>query len=98
MAPQILSGMKYDEQVDWWSIGVILYVLLCGYPPFESQNEVDLKKEIMSSGVKFDADDWGNISTEAKDLVKKLLTIENKKRIKAEDLINHPWMLNVGRK
>lgn len=40
MAPEILSGMKYDEQVDWWSIGVILYVLLCGYPPFESENEV----------------------------------------------------------
>lgn len=44
MAPEILSGKKYNEEVDWWAIGVILYVLLVGYPPFESDNETDLKK------------------------------------------------------
>ena len=62
MAPEILSGNKYDEDVDWWSIGIILYVLLCGYPPFESDNEVDLLKEIKNGGIKFDADDWSGIS------------------------------------
>ena len=66
MAPEILTGRKYDEQVDWWSIGVMLYVMLCGYPPFESDNEVELKKEILSSGVKFDKDDWGSISPEGR--------------------------------
>ena len=66
MAPEILTGRKYDEQVDWWSIGVMLYVMLCGYPPFESVNEVELKKEILSSGVKFDEDDWGSISPEGR--------------------------------
>lgn len=44
MAPEILSGKKYKEEVDWWAIGVILYVLLCGYPPFNADNEVELKK------------------------------------------------------
>lgn len=62
MAPEILKGQKYDEQVDWWSIGVILYVLLCGYPPFESENEVDLKNEILGNEIKFDPEDWGKVS------------------------------------
>lgn len=62
MAPQILQGSKYGEVCDWWSIGVILYVLLCGYPPFQSDNEVDLKTEILHNGIKFDDDDWKNIS------------------------------------
>ena len=69
----MLTGKKYDEEVDWWSIGVILYVLLCGYPPFESDNEVDLRSEILNIGVKFDSADWENVSEEARDLVKRLL-------------------------
>jgi len=52
-----------------------LYVLLCGYPPFESDNEVDLKSEILSNGIKFDDEDWKNISPEAKDMVNQLLNI-----------------------
>ncbi len=93
MAPQILVGKKYDEEVDWWSIGVILYVLLCGYPPFESDNQADLRNQILNLGVKFDSDDWQNVSVEARDLVQKLLIIEQDKRIKVEEIINHPWML-----
>ena len=67
--------------VDWWAIGVILYVLLVGYPPFESDNETDLKKEIYEGGIKFDPSDWDHISEEAQDLVRKLMTIEQGKRI-----------------
>ena len=93
MAPEILSGSKYNEEVDWWSIGVILYVLLCGYPPFESDNEADLRKEIFDGGIKFDSEDWQNVSEEAQDLVKKLLSVDKIARIKVEDIINHPWML-----
>jgi serine/threonine protein kinase len=89
----MLVGKKYDEEVDWWSIGVILYVLLCGYPPFESDNEVDLRNEILNIGVKFDSADWENVSEEARDLVKKLLVIDQSQRIKVEEIINHPWML-----
>lgn len=55
-----------------------MYVLLCGYPPFESDNEPDLKKEIFEGGIKFDSEDWGNVSGEAQDLVRKLLAIEKK--------------------
>lgn len=83
MAPEILTGKRYDEEVDWWSIGVILYVLLCGYPPFESDNELDLQKEIMNEGIKFDSSDWSSVSEEARDLVHKLLTVEQDKRIRA---------------
>jgi serine/threonine protein kinase len=92
MAPEILQGSKYGEVCDWWSIGVIMYVLLCGYPPFESDNEVDLKSEILHNGIKFDEDDWKNISEEAKHLVTHLLTINPEKRIKTEEILSHPWM------
>lgn len=53
---------------------------------------MDLKQEILTQGIKFDSDDWGHVSLEAQDLVRKLLTIEKDKRIGAEDIINHPWM------
>jgi serine/threonine protein kinase len=69
MAPEILSGKKYNEVVDWWAIGVMLYVLLCGYPPFEADNESELKKEIYEKGIKYDAADWENVSEEGRDLV-----------------------------
>lgn len=69
-----------------------MYVLLCGYPPFESDNEVDLKTEILNTGIKFDENDWGNISPEARDMVTHLLTINPDKRIKSEEILSHPWM------
>ena len=47
MAPEILSGSKYNEEVDWWSIGVILYVLLCGYPPFNGKTDDIIMKKVM---------------------------------------------------
>lgn len=93
MAPEILSGKKYNEEVDWWAIGVILYVLLCGYPPFDADNEVQLKKEIYEEGIKFDPADWGEVSDEAQHLVRRLLTVDQGKRITVEEIMGHPWML-----
>lgn len=69
VSPEILEG-KYDNSCDIWSIGVITYIMLCGYPPFNAPNEILLFKKIMEGDYCFNEDDWSNISEEAKDFIK----------------------------
>jgi len=88
IAPEVLNK-KYDEKCDLWSIGVILFILLCGYPPFNGQTDIEIVKNIKRGKVKTDDKEWENVSKEAIDLVKKLLTYEPKKRISAEDGLQH---------
>lgn len=76
----------------------MLYVLLCGYAPFESENEDDLKKEILTVGVKFDPEDWSKVSEDAQNLVRKLLTVDHTLRIRAGDIVDHPWIVNEAKK
>lgn len=90
VAPEVLSG-KYDTQCDLWSCGVILYVLLCGYPPFDGDSNKDIFRAILKSKLEFDEDEWGNISAEAKDLISQLLDKDPKKRIKVDKALQHPW-------
>jgi calcium-dependent protein kinase len=90
VAPEVLSG-NYDTQCDLWSCGVILYVLLCGYPPFDGDSNKDIFRAILKSKLEFDEEEWGNISKEAKDLISKLLTKDPKERIKVDKALNHTW-------
>jgi calcium-dependent protein kinase len=90
VAPEVLSG-KYDTQCDLWSCGVILFVLLCGYPPFDGDSNKDIFRAILKNKLEFDEEEWGNISDEAKDLIGKLLVKDPKKRIKIDQALNHPW-------
>ena len=90
VAPEVLSG-KYDTQCDLWSWGVILFVLLCGYPPFDGDSNKDIFRAILKNKLEFDEEEWGNISDEAKDLISKLLVKDPKKRIKIDIALNHPW-------
>lgn len=90
VAPEVLSG-KYDTQCDLWSCGVILFVLLCGYPPFDGDSNKDIFRAILKNKLEFDEEEWGNISEEAKDLIGKLLVKDPKKRIKIDQALNHPW-------
>mmetsp|Transcript_25377 Transcript_25377/g.22512 ORF Transcript_25377/g.22512 Transcript_25377/m.22512 type:complete len:313 (+) Transcript_25377:193-1131(+) len=90
VAPEVLSG-QYDTQCDLWSCGVILYVLLCGYPPFDGDSNKDIFRAIIKSKLDFDEDEWGNISDKAKDLISQLLTKDAKVRIKVDKALNHPW-------
>jgi calcium-dependent protein kinase len=69
---------------DVWSLGVILYVFLCGYPPFEGDNNKEIFKNVLKSELVFDPADWGTVSPEAKDLVSKMLEKDPAKRITAE--------------
>ena len=72
VAPEVLRG-EYDKMCDIWSLGIILYVFLCGYPPFEGDNNKEIFKNVLKSKLEFDPADWDTVSDEAKDLVSKML-------------------------
>jgi len=97
VAPEILRGIAYGKQVDIWSIGVILYILLCGFPPFYDDNNKKLFAQIIHANYSFPDPYWTNISPLAKDLVMKLLLVDPTKRLTADQILNHPWMFEDGR-
>jgi len=92
VAPEILTAESYDKSVDMWSVGVILYILLSGYPPFYADSAPALFKKIMD--VKYDFDDsvWDDISDSAKDLIRNLLVKDPSKRFTAQQCLTHPWI------
>eukprot|EP00163_Fabomonas_tropica_P000335 TRINITY_DN10206_c0_g1_i1.p1 TRINITY_DN10206_c0_g1~~TRINITY_DN10206_c0_g1_i1.p1 ORF type:complete len:289 (-),score=95.86 TRINITY_DN10206_c0_g1_i1:122-988(-) len=96
LAPEVLLGNGYDTQADMWSLGVILYLLLDEEPPFDFDNPVELYKQITQGIYTFPEEDWGHISLEAQDLVKKLLTVDAEKRMTAEQALQHPWLKDVA--
>jgi calcium/calmodulin-dependent protein kinase I len=92
VAPEILNGIPYGTQADMWSLGVIMYILLAGYPPFNGKNQKDLFKLIRRGRYEVHEQFWGNISDEAKGLVSNLLVVDPKKRLTAESSIESKWM------
>lgn len=92
VAPEILNGDPYGKPVDMWSIGVITYILLGGYPPFYDENQSSLYSKIRNAKYEFHPDYWGNVSHEAKDLIRGLLTLDPNKRLTAEKAMYHPWL------
>ena len=93
VAPEVLQNKGYDSgAVDMWSTGVILYILLCGFPPFYEEELPALFDQILKGRYDFPSPWWDNISAEAKDLVRKMLTVDPKKRITAEAAMTHPWI------
>lgn len=89
IAPEVLEG-KYTEKCDIWSIGVILYILLTGSPPFGGNTEEILSK-VKTAKLKMEGSDWNNISSEAKSLVKQLLNRDYSQRLSAKQALKHPW-------
>jgi serine/threonine protein kinase len=94
MAPEILSKQSYGKAVDLWSFGIVLFALLGGYFPFDNEsNDLQvLKATILKGEFHFNQEIWSNITIEAKDLIKKLLTVDPMKRITAEQALYHSWM------
>lgn len=90
MAPEVLM-IEYDEKCDIWSVGVILYILLSGRPPFDGDTDKEIIKKIKMGDFKMSDDSWVNISEEAKDLVKQMLTYDPSQRIAAANALDHPW-------
>lgn len=94
MAPEVLKR-DYGPEVDVWSAGVILYILLCGVPPFWAETEQGVAQAIIRSVVNFKRDPWPKVSDNAKDLVKKMLNPDPSKRLTAQEVLDHPWIQNA---
>lgn len=92
VAPEVLKKQKYTASVDIWSMGVILYILLCGFPPFYDENTAALYKQIKSGDYDFPDPYWKDITGYAKDLIKKMLTVDPVKRITIPQILQHPWI------
>ena len=90
IAPEVLEG-DYDEKCDIWSCGVILYVLLCGYAPFYGDTDEDIYKQVLKGEYDFPKEEWDNVSEEAKNLVKKMIEKDTKKRISALEALQDEW-------
>lgn len=93
VAPEVLKG-SYDNTCDIWSLGIILYVFLCGYPPFEGDNNKEIFKNVIKQELKFDPADWASITEDAKSLLKQMLDKNPKTRISADQCLEHPWLNN----
>ncbi|XP_057515166.1 calcium-dependent protein kinase 8-like [Amaranthus tricolor] len=94
MAPEVLKR-HYGPEIDVWSAGVILYILLCGVPPFWAETEQGVAQAIIRSVVDFKRDPWPKVSDNAKDLVRKMLEPDPKKRLTAQEVLDHPWLQNI---
>jgi serine/threonine protein kinase len=92
VAPEILKNIPHDTQADMWSVGVIIYVLLVGYPPFMEEKQQDLFRKIRSGEFEFFHEDWEGISDEAIDLIKGLLVTDPKQRLTASQALASPWL------
>lgn len=95
------SPYFYDKSCDMWSIGVILYIMLCGYPPFYSEVPHQpithrMRKKIMSGSYDFPQREWKNVSDAAKDLIRSLLCVEESERISIVNLLEHEWLVHIN--
>ena len=91
IAPEVLNN-NYDEKCDLWSIGVILYILLCGYPPFNGSNDEQIIKKVKEGKYRTDEEEWHSISPDAIDIINKLLQYEPNNRISAAEALQHKWI------
>ena len=90
IAPEVLKE-RYDEKCDVWSCGIILYILLCGYPPFNGNTNVEIFHAIQNQNPIFTGEEWEDITAEAKDLIKIMLKKNPNERLSAEQCLKHKW-------
>ncbi|XP_029695551.1 calcium/calmodulin-dependent protein kinase type II delta 1 chain isoform X2 [Takifugu rubripes] len=92
LSPEVLRKDPYGKPVDMWACGVILYILLVGYPPFWDEDQHRLYQQIKAGAYDFPSPEWDTVTPEAKDLINKMLTINPAKRVTASDALKHPWI------
>ncbi|XP_042520551.1 calcium-dependent protein kinase 2-like [Macadamia integrifolia] len=95
VAPEVLRR-SYGKEIDIWSAGVILYILLSGVPPFWAETEKEIFDAILKGDIDFDSAPWPSISSGGKDLIRRMLTQDPKKRITSAQILEHPWLREDG--
>jgi len=96
MAPEIIKGTPYGPEVDMWAIGIITYVLLCGYPTFDGKTELEVMANITAVNYEFPSPDWDYVSDDAKDFIDKILQANPHDRMTAEASLQHNWIVKKG--
>lgn len=97
VAPEIIAEAGYNFKVDNWATGVIAYILLCGYPPFssdDSDNDDELFVLILQGNYEFSEEIWNHVSYEAKDFISRLLTVNQEARLSALEALRHRWIIS----
>ena len=94
ISPEVIDGY-YDEKCDVWSCGIILYILLCGYPPFNGRDDEEIFLNIRRLNYSFPSPEWNNISNDAKDLLKSIIC-DQFMRLNDEQVLNHIWLKNLA--
>lgn len=90
ISPEVLAG-NYDVSCDMWSAGCMLYILLCGYPPFYGDNNQEILQMVSRGVFDYEGEEWDDIAAEAKDLIGKLIT-RPERRLTASEALEHRWM------
>ncbi|KDP29499.1 hypothetical protein JCGZ_19338 [Jatropha curcas] len=95
VAPEVLKK-RYGPEADVWSAGVIVYILLCGVPPFWAETEQGIFDQVLHGDLDFSSEPWPSISEGAKDLVRRMLARDPRRRITAHEVLRHPWVQEDG--
>ena len=96
VAPEILEQKPYQCSCDYWSIGVVLFILLSGCPPFFDEDNFALFEKIKKVEYNFDAPTWANVSNDAKNVIRALLVKEPEKRMSPDEFLKHPWITGAN--
>lgn len=96
VAPEVLRGREYNEKVDVWSAGVILYIMLCGVPPFFGETPTETFEAVLRGNLRFPPRLFRSVSPEAKDLLRKMICKDVSRRFSADQVLRHPWVISGG--
>ena len=98
VAPEVLQGKPYDKSVDLWSIGIITFLLICGYLPFDDKHsEREIARQTIQDPVIFDGKIWNKFSPEVKNFVERLLQKKPEKRMSIKEILEHPWIKKMDK-
>ncbi|KAL5251897.1 hypothetical protein ACHWQZ_G014882 [Mnemiopsis leidyi] len=97
LAPEVIKKNPYGKRVDLWACGVVLYILLAGYPPFWDEDKYKMYEQIVHGDYDYPSPEWDPVTSEAKNLIDSLLSVDPEKRFSASDALRHPWIANRDR-